>query len=200
MRYRDLILFLLVGGLLFGTGVKSVLAQGSGEGTGGAVSSGPVTCQDFIDEAKKTQTLGTGSGCVNDGNACTQLKGKAIDKTLDCVAPKVCCVVTTGPSSSEGGAGGGAPVAKGPVKLKDPLGGIGVLGIISRIISTFLGILGALALLVFIYAGVVYMTAGGAMERVKHAVDTMKYGIIGLALIVFAYAIVSTFFKTLIGG
>jgi hypothetical protein len=83
--------------------------------------------------------------------------------------------------------------------LKDPLGGVGILGIVNRAVNTFLGVLGALALLVFIYAGVVYMTAGGAADRVKHAVDTMKYAMIGLALIIFSYAIILTFFRSFTG-
>lgn len=87
----------------------------------------------------------------------------------------------------------------GPIKLKDPLGGVGILGIVNRAVNTFLGVLGALALLVFIYAGVVYMTAGGAADRVKHAVDTMKYAMIGLALIIFSYAIILTFFRSFTG-
>ena len=83
--------------------------------------------------------------------------------------------------------------------LTDPLGGIGLLGALNRIIMTFLGVVGALALLVFVYAGVVYMTAGGHEESVTKARDTMKYAIIGLALIIFAYVLTSFYLTALTG-
>lgn len=94
-----------------------------------------------------------------------------------------------------------AAAAPKPVILEDPLGKDhpGIIGALSRLIGTFLRFVGALALLVFVYAGVVYMTAGGSDERVKSAKDTMKYALIGLALIMFAYAFASFFFKALTG-
>lgn len=55
---------------------------------------------------------------------------------------------------------------------------------------------GALALLVFVYAGVVYMTAGSS-DRVKEARDTMKYAVLGLAMIIFAYVLTNFFFNIL---
>jgi len=68
-----------------------------------------------------------------------------------------------------------------------------------RVVKTFLGFVGALALLIFIYAGVTYMTAGGEASRVTKARDIMKYAVIGLALIIFAYAIVAFFLSSITG-
>ncbi len=69
--------------------------------------------------------------------------------------------------------------------------------LIGRVISTFLGMVGAASLLVFVYAGVRYLTAGGSEEAVKIAKDTMKYAFIGLFLIIFAYVITNFFFEAL---
>ena len=68
--------------------------------------------------------------------------------------------------------------------------------LIGRFVAAFIGMVGALALLVFVYAGIMYMTAGSS-DRVKQARDTMKYAVIGLALIIFAYALTSFFFNAL---
>ena len=70
--------------------------------------------------------------------------------------------------------------------------------LINNGISAFLTVVGALALLVFIYGGAVYMTAGGS-ERVSEARDTIKYAAIGLAIIMFAYTISSSLLYAL-GG
>lgn len=81
--------------------------------------------------------------------------------------------------------------------LTDPLGGIGLIGIINRLVLTFLGVVGAIALLVFVYAGVTYMTAGGDDARVTRAKDAMKYAFIGLALIMGAYVLTNFYFNVL---
>jgi amino acid permease len=63
-----------------------------------------------------------------------------------------------------------------------------IAAIINRIITAFLGMVGAFTFAVFIYAGVTWMTAGSS-DRVQHAKDTMKYAVIGLAMIALSYAI-----------
>lgn len=88
------------------------------------------------------------------------------------------------------------PVSAGTITLYDPLGGRGVYGVIQSLLSLFFGFAGAIALLVFVYSGVVYMTAG-ASDRVKEAVEAMKYAALGLVIIMFAYTISTYFIKTL---
>lgn len=92
--------------------------------------------------------------------------------------------------------------AGSPMTLANPLCPTGkadcvtLNALIGRFVAAFIGMVGALALIVFIYAGIMYMTAGSS-DRVKQATDTMKYAIIGLALIMFAYVLVNFFFKAL---
>lgn len=121
-----------------------------------------------------------------------------------------CCIPTDKIQSSGAsqGATSGAPqsatsASPGTIgsttKLDDPLGGLGLVGIISRLIQTFLGMVGALALLVFFYSGVMYMTAGSS-DRIKKAIEAMKYAALGLFIIMFAYMISSLFLSVLTEG
>jgi hypothetical protein len=93
-------------------------------------------------------------------------------------------------------AGSVGPVSAGTIALYDPMGGRGVYGLFQSLISIFFGFAGAIALLVFIYSGVVYMTAGSS-DRVKTAIEAMKYAALGLIIIIFAYSISFYFIKAL---
>jgi Type IV secretion system pilin len=77
--------------------------------------------------------------------------------------------------------------------LENPLGTTNLNVIAKNVINTFLGIVGALALLVFVYAGVTYLIAGGSEGMVKKSQDTMKYAVIGIVLIMFSYVITDSF-------
>lgn len=61
--------------------------------------------------------------------------------------------------------------------------------IAGSVIKTVLTILGVLAALLIIYSGYVWMTARGKEERVTKAKDTLEAAIIGLIIIMAAYAI-----------
>jgi len=69
---------------------------------------------------------------------------------------------------------------------------------IGRIIDTWvLSLAGGLAVLFIIIGGLQYMTAAGSEERVKTAKRTLTYAIIGLVLVIFAYAIIKFISLTL---
>jgi hypothetical protein len=61
--------------------------------------------------------------------------------------------------------------------------------IIGNIINIMLGFLGILLLIYFLYAGFLWMTSGGGDEGKKKALSMMKNAVIGLVIIVAAYAI-----------
>lgn len=93
-----------------------------------------------------------------------------------------------------------APVIEGSsMILKNPLGNADIPTVIGRVVKTFLGMVGAFALLAFVYAGILYMTAAGREEAITKSKDTMLYAFFGLLLIFFAYAITTYFFKALVG-
>jgi len=60
---------------------------------------------------------------------------------------------------------------------------------IGSIIKIILGFLGIVLLIVIIYGGWLWMTAGGDEEQVKKAKSWIVNGIIGLVIILLAYAI-----------
>lgn len=114
-----------------------------------------------------------------------------------------------------GGAGGGAgtagtcprssdpvsaeadtPTTTGPTSLYNPLGDITIPEFIARGIRAVVGIIGALALLMMVAGGAVWMTAGDS-DRVKMAKSMIVNSAIGLLLIFFSYSIISIFFSIL---
>ena len=72
--------------------------------------------------------------------------------------------------------------------------------VIAGIIKAFLGLLGVIFIILIIYAGFTWMTAGGEEEKVRKSKEIIKRSIIGLAIIIAAYAITAFVFKSLPGG
>jgi len=66
------------------------------------------------------------------------------------------------------------------------------LYLVQTVISVFLGVIGVLLLVYLLYAGYNWMTAQGEEEKVTKAKDTIKRAIVGMIIIIAAYAI-STF-------
>lgn len=65
---------------------------------------------------------------------------------------------------------------------------------VANVIKAILALVGTVFLVLTVYAGVLWMTAQGAEERVTKAQDIIKASVIGLIIIMSAYAI--TFFVT----
>jgi hypothetical protein len=60
---------------------------------------------------------------------------------------------------------------------------------IGKVIKLALSFLGVILVIIMIYAGFLWMTAGGNEDQVKKAKEWMKNGIIGLVIVLAAYAI-----------
>lgn len=76
-------------------------------------------------------------------------------------------------------------------ELAGPLG-LGTQDIrltIASIINVALGLLGIIAVVIIIYAGFVWMTAGGNDDRIKEAKAMLINGLVGLIIIVTSYAV-----------
>ena len=69
------------------------------------------------------------------------------------------------------------------------LGSTDIRTTISRIINVAMGLLGIVAVLIILLGGFKWMTAGGADEKIKEARKLIMSGIIGLVIILAAYAI-----------
>ncbi len=72
--------------------------------------------------------------------------------------------------------------------------------IIGRIINIALGFVGVILLVILIYAGYEYMTAGGDGEKVKKAVTRIRNAIIGLIIIAASFAITNWILSMLAGA
>jgi hypothetical protein len=79
------------------------------------------------------------------------------------------------------------------IVLTNPLGDQNMKpqALIGNIINGVLGIVGSLALLMFIYGGFTWMTASGASEAVTKGKDIVVWATIGLIIIFSSYALVN---------
>lgn len=68
----------------------------------------------------------------------------------------------------------------------------------ARIINVALGFLGIIAVVIVLYGGFMWMTAAGNEERIGKAKQILTAGIIGLVIIIMAWAIASYVVSTLV--
>lgn len=82
----------------------------------------------------------------------------------------------------------------GPVSLQNPLGtseeARSPQALIGRVINFAMGLVGSLALLMFVYGGFLWMTSSGNEEKVDQGKRILIWATAGLALIFFSYALV----------
>lgn len=104
----------------------------------------------------------------------------------------------TCPAASAAPAAGGAAAPPPTVyRLTNPLGAATIQELIGNLIKGALGIIGSIALAVFIYGGFLWLTSGGNPEKITKGKSTMVWGTIGLAVILFAYTLVRFVFQAL---
>jgi cbb3-type cytochrome oxidase subunit 3 len=72
-----------------------------------------------------------------------------------------------------------------------PLGDASIAEIIGRVIRAIIGLSGVIALAMFVYGGLIWMTSAGNSERAQKAKTTIIWSALGLVLIFGAYALVS---------
>ncbi|MEK7994954.1 MAG: hypothetical protein AAB403_14205 [Planctomycetota bacterium] len=72
--------------------------------------------------------------------------------------------------------------------------------LIGRLISGFLGVLGIIAVVYIIYAGYLWMTDGGDGAKIKKAKAMIGASIVGIVLIIAAYAIAQFVIDIIIGA
>ena len=69
------------------------------------------------------------------------------------------------------------------------------MDIVLKFTEFFLGIAGALAVLLIMYSGILYITSTGDNNRIDSAKNTFRYSVIGLLVVLTAYIIVYTISK-----
>jgi len=63
--------------------------------------------------------------------------------------------------------------------------------LIGNIIKAAVGVVGAFALLIFVYGGFLLLTSSGETAKIQAGKDAMKWSVIGLAVVFSSYALVS---------
>lgn len=96
----------------------------------------------------------------------------------------------TGGSTQGGGSGTGGSVKGGSTTFTDPLGVGGISGLFDRIINDLLLLAGPIAVIMIVYAGYLFVTAADNQEQVKKAKATVKYAVIGIAVLVLSKALI----------
>lgn len=84
-------------------------------------------------------------------------------------------------------------------ELDNPLAGneTSIPNLIARVIKIILGLIGIVSLVMFIYAGFLWLTAQGNMEKIKKGKDTMLYAVIGIVIVFSSYIVLNYLFGIL---
>ncbi len=164
------------------------------ESAAGKCKKAYVCCKE---KKKEKKAISTKADCEADGGSCaigSGCDGSKLESAIGtCEGGVSCCKKN---SELEASAKKFAEQGSTTV-LEDPLKGAGISAILGRLVSTFMGLAGALALLAFVWAGVIYMTAGDS-DRIKQAQSIMKSTGLGLIILIFAYTIARLFFDVLV--
>jgi len=85
------------------------------------------------------------------------------------------------------------------LSLYNPLGSkdLSIPQLIGKFIAIFINIVGAIALLMVIYGGFLWLTSRGDSGQIKKGKDTLVWAGLGLVLIFSARAILTLFFSTI---
>ena len=103
--------------------------------------------------------------------------------TCDPAKPSLKCAFSTATGHNLQGAGDGAGYTTGtPAETQ-------TAQMISAVITTVLSFLGVIFLILMIYGGFLRMTAAGNDDQIKKSNELMKSAVIGLIIVVSAYAI-----------
>jgi hypothetical protein len=105
--------------------------------------------------------------------------------------PQVICTTTKLEKNTE----------RANVTFKNPLGTVTKpQQLVGKIISAILGIIGTIALLMFIYGGFIWMTAAGNEKKVSSGRDILIWAAIGMAVVFTSYAAVKFLISDVIGA
>ncbi len=105
----------------------------------------------------------------------------------------------TSPNPTESSTGTSA-VAPATINLTNPLGTNDPRVLIGRLIQAIISISGAIALVMFVYAGLMFLTSAGNVAMVSKAKMLMLYTILGIIIIAGAFVATNTIFTAVLTG
>jgi hypothetical protein len=87
-----------------------------------------------------------------------------------------------------------APGTSGAVKLDNPLTGSAtntdIPTLLGKVINSVMGVIGSLALVMFIYGGIIWMLSAGNQEQVTKGKNILIWAAVGIVIIFSSYALV----------
>ncbi len=92
-----------------------------------------------------------------------------------------------------------SPTLAATLSLSNPLNTSDPNQLIAQVVKVFLGIVGAIALLFFVYGGFLLLTSGGASEKVTKGRDTLMWATFGLIIVFGSYGITRAIFQAIFG-
>ncbi len=92
-----------------------------------------------------------------------------------------------------------ASPALAQLTLSNPLNTSDPTKLIANVIKVFLGVVGAIALIFFIWGGFQMLTSGGNSERVSKGRDTLMWAALGLIIVFGSYGITRAIFQAIFG-
>ncbi len=96
----------------------------------------------------------------------------------------------SGNAINDGGNKGNAVNGTEPITITNPLNVSTPQLLIGRVINSILGVVGSLALVMFVYGGLIWMTSSGSSDQVKKGKDILIWAAVGLVIIFSAYGII----------
>lgn len=81
------------------------------------------------------------------------------------------------------------------IELENPLKTESIFDLMANVINTALGLMGAAALVVFVYGGTMWLIAAGNQERVKKGSQAMIWAVVGIFIILGSYVILNLVFE-----
>jgi ABC-type uncharacterized transport system permease subunit len=80
------------------------------------------------------------------------------------------------------------------------IGTIDINTFVARIINYVLSMVGSIALILFIYGGLLWMTAGGSAAKVDKGKKVIVWSVIGMGIVFFSYMIVRFTMQQVVGN
>lgn len=93
-----------------------------------------------------------------------------------------------------------APSGVTGVALPNPLGTTSVREIIGNIIAMLIGGAGSIALLMFVYGGLLWLTSAGNAEKIKKGQAIILWSVLGMVVMFSAYIIVKYVLGAILGA
>jgi hypothetical protein len=154
-------------------------------------------CPEILGQASQVCCKPPCLQCVDTATGCTGNYTKAdSSKFQPCGTGKICCQMASG-AKGGGGGGTGSTQVDLPNSGLNPVGNIGIPDLIGYIIKGALGVIGSLALIIFIYGGLIMMISQGDPTKIQKGKGAMVWASVGLIVIFGSYIFVTYLINSL---